>query len=79
MIMMNFNLRKGKLHATAFIRSNAMFFGWPGNLYQTHIVQDHICKQVGCQPGKIATISVSAHLFKDQYEDINKVINLKRK
>ena len=41
MIMMNFNLRNNKLHVTAVIRSNAMFFGWPGNVYQSHLIQEY--------------------------------------
>jgi thymidylate synthase len=79
MIMMNFNLRRNKLHITAVIRSNDMFHGWPGNICQTQMIQEDVCKQIGCQPGKIATISISAHIFEDQFDDIEKVISMKRK
>ncbi|OGJ21213.1 hypothetical protein A3K73_06210 [Candidatus Pacearchaeota archaeon RBG_13_36_9] len=78
MIMMSFVLRKNKLHATAIIRSNEMFFGWPGNIYQLYLVQDYICKKINCPPGKLATVSVSAHFFNEQLEDIQKVISMRR-
>ena len=47
-----------------------MFFGWPGNIYQTYLMQEYVRKEINCQPGKLATISVSAHLFLDQLENI---------
>jgi len=63
--MMDFNLRDDKLHATAVIRSNNMFFGWPGNILQTRTLQDYICKKLGCQPGRIATnLSLSSFLWR---------------
>lgn len=77
LIMVNFNLRKNKLHVTSIIRSNDMFHGWPGNICQINMLQEYIAKQVGCQTGKIVTISVAAHIFDDQFEDIEKVIAMK--
>jgi len=78
MIMMAFNLRKKKLHATAVIRSNEMFFGWPGNIYQLSLVQDYICKQVNCEPGTLSTMSVSAHFFNEHLDEIKQVIDMRR-
>lgn len=74
MIMMNFNLRKGKLHATTIIRSNDLFYGWPGNICQTFILAEYVGKAVGCGIGTINTISVSAHIFDDQFDDIRRVL-----
>jgi len=78
MIMINFNIRQHKLHAISIVRSNDLFFGWPANLYQTYVLLDYIAKQIGVELGTITTISISAHIFEDQFEDINKVINMKR-
>ncbi len=74
MITMNFNLRDDKLHVTALVRSNDLFFGWPANLYQSFILQKYVASKIGCELGNITTISISAHIFEDQFEDIKKII-----
>ena len=74
MIMVNLNIRQDKIHATSVIRSNDLFFGWPANLYQTFVLLDYVAKKIGCEIGSITTISVSAHIFEEQFEYINKLI-----
>lgn len=78
MVMMSFNLRKNRLNASAVIRSNEMFFGWPGNIYQLYLIQDYICRQVNCLPGKLSTFSISAHFYNDQLDEIKKVVIMRR-
>ncbi|RMD67958.1 hypothetical protein D6817_00095 [Candidatus Pacearchaeota archaeon] len=73
-IMMNFNLRQGELHLTEVVRSNDLFFGWPADIFQAHVLQAHIAKKLGCKPGTITTHSISAHIFKEQFEAIKKII-----
>jgi thymidylate synthase len=77
MIMMNFNIREKKLHATMVIRSNDLFYGWPANIIQGYFLADYISKELNCPIGKITTISISAHVFEDQFEYIRKIIAMK--
>jgi thymidylate synthase len=74
MVMMGFNIREGKLNATALVRSNDLFFGWPANIYQTFVIQEYIAKELGCEKGSITTFSISAHIFEDQFDHVKKVI-----
>jgi thymidylate synthase len=74
MIMMNFNIRDGKLHATAIVRSNDLFFGWPANVYQTFVLQNYVAKALDIELGSISTISISAHIFEDQFDCIKEII-----
>ncbi len=74
MVMMNFNLRNKKLNITTVIRSNNLFFGWPGNIVQTYILASYVSKELNIPLGNINTISISAHVFEDQFEDIKKVL-----
>lgn len=75
LIMIDFKLRRNKLNMTAVIRSNDVFFGWPANLYQLVAIQEYVRKKIGCEIGLLDTFSISAHIFKDQFEYINKIIN----
>lgn len=70
----DFKLIDNKLHLTAMIRSNDLFFGWPANVYQLYVLQDYVKKKLDCDFGSLAVFSVSAHLFHDQYEMVEKLI-----
>ncbi len=56
------------------IRSNDLFFGWPANIYQVSILQKFVAERIGCELGNIQTVSVSAHIFEDQFDDIKKIL-----
>ncbi len=75
LISIYFKIRKQRLNATIVIRSNDLFFGWPANLYQLFVLQDYIGKKLGYKTGSLTTFSNSAHIFKDQFEDIQKLIS----
>jgi len=74
MVMANFNIRNKKLHATFVIRSNDLFYGWPCNIVQEYYLAEYVSKELNCPLGRITTISISAHLFEEQFEYINKLI-----
>jgi len=76
MVMMNFNIREGKLQTTIIIRSNDLFYGWPANIIQTHFLADYISKELNVPLGEMTTISISAHIFEDQFEDIRKILRM---
>jgi thymidylate synthase (methanogen type) len=73
LISLHFRIKHNRLNIVGVIRSNDMFFGWPANIYQIRIIQDYICKKIGCEAGSITTFSISSHLFMDQMEYIKKV------
>ena len=75
LVIINFKIRNQRLNTTMIVRSNDLFFGWPANLYQLFVLQDYITKKLGCKLGSLTTFSNSAHIFKDQFEDIHKVIS----
>jgi thymidylate synthase len=74
MVMINFNIRNKKLHSTIIIRSNDLFYGWPGNIVQTYFLTEYVAKELNIPIGTMTTISISAHIFEDQFEDIKKII-----
>lgn len=78
MIAVNFNIRDKKLHATGIIRSNDIFYGWPGNIVHIYFLADYIGKKLNMPIGSINTFSISAHIFDDQFEYIDKILRMKR-
>ncbi len=78
LIMLDCKLRDNKLNVTGIIRSNDVFFGWPANMYQIHVLQQYIASKVGCKTGSITTISTSAHIFRDQFPYIETILRMKR-
>ncbi len=73
LISMHFRIVEERLNVTCIIRSNDMFFGWPANVYQAYVLQSYVAKKLNKEAGSITTISLSAHLFIDQEDDIRKV------
>lgn len=74
LIGIDIKLREGKLHATALIRSNDLFIGWPANIYQIYVVLEYICTRLDLQIGTISTLSTSAHVFEEHAEYIKKIV-----
>lgn len=70
-----FKIRDSKLDLTCIIRSNDIFIGWPGNIYQIFILQKHVAGKLGLQTGALATISCSAHIFQEHFDMINTILN----
>ena len=73
-IFVDFKLRGGALHVTTSIRSNDIFFGWPANIYRTHVLQKYVADKLGARAGTLSTFSNSAHVFEDQREMIERVL-----
>ncbi len=74
-LILSFMIRDGKLYCTTFIRSNDLLFGYPVDLYQVFSLQDYVARKLNTKIGTIAFFSFSAHIFKDQFDDINMIIN----
>ena len=74
LINLDFKMIDNKLHLTAILRSNYLFFGWPANIYQLFVLQDYVRNKLDCKLGSLAIFSVSAHLFEDQFELVEKLV-----
>ena len=73
-IYIQFRIKQGKLHMNCHIRSNDLFFGWPANIYQIYMLQKFIAEKLRVERGNISTVSNSAHVFKEDMEEINRII-----
>ena len=69
-----------ELSLTATLRSNDMFAAWPANGMGLRALQQHIRDEIAkrssynLQMGPLITISQSAHLYDDTWENVDKLI-----
>ena len=76
-VMIDIKLRDRKLCITSVLRSNDLWFGWPASLYQTFVLQSYVAEKLDVGVGSLSTFSTSAHIFKDQFEYIKKILREK--
>lgn len=68
----------GKLIMSALFRSNDMFSAWVSNAMGLRALQEHIFDRLNIdnlQIGELITISQSAHIYDDCWENADKLIN----
>lgn len=71
---------EGELSLTATFRSNDMFAAWPANTMGLRALQQHICSQITSRSthklklGPLITISQSAHIYDDCWENADQLI-----
>ncbi|MBR8827687.1 MAG: thymidylate synthase [Gomphosphaeria aponina SAG 52.96 = DSM 107014] len=72
---------EGELSLTATFRSNDMFAAWPANAMGLRALQQHIRDEIASRSnydlsmGPLITISQSAHIYDDTWENVEKIIN----
>jgi thymidylate synthase len=69
-----FKIKEDTLNCTCFIRSNDFFIGWPGNIYQIYLLQKYVADKLNRDSGVLTTISCSAHIFHEHFEDVKKIL-----
>lgn len=69
-----FKIKDKMLNCTCFIRSNDFFIGWPGNIYQIYLLQKYVADKLNIHTGVLSTISCSAHIFHEHFENARKII-----
>ena len=74
MMVLHFKACGRQLHASAFIRSNEVFIGWPANVFQLVTLQRYLGERLGLEPGEIVFHNGSAHIFKDNLADIRAIV-----
>lgn len=73
-ISIYFRIINKQLTISAVIRSQDLFFGWPANIYQIHMIQKYVAKKLNLELGDITTYSNSTHIFKSNVLSILKII-----
>lgn len=74
LLHMYFKIKGGRLTLTCSIRSNDLFIGWPGNIYQVVVLQKHVAELLGINIGSLTIISGSAHIFHEHFEMIESIL-----
>ena len=69
-------VQDGKLYLTAFLRSNDMFGAWPMNVYALRKLQKIIAESVCVELGSTTTLSCSAHIYKNNWNKANEIIEM---
>ncbi|MFH1325325.1 MAG: thymidylate synthase [archaeon] len=64
----------GKLHMTAYIRSNDMFRAWPLNAFGLRKLQKIIAEGLEIEIGDLVIISSSAHIYQDCWTDTKEIL-----
>jgi thymidylate synthase len=71
---------ENELSLTAIFRSNDMFAAWPANAMGLRALQQHICQEINNRSqynltmGPLITISQSAHIYDDTWENVDRLI-----
>lgn len=66
-----------KLHFFIVMKTNDLYNGWPQNAYAFTILQKYMADQLGVDTGTYTHFSVSMHIYKDMYSEVNKKFGLK--
>jgi thymidylate synthase len=74
LMFIHFKIKDDKLNCTCFIRSNDFFIGWPGNIYQIYLLQKYVSDKLNIKIGMLSTVSCSAHIFHEHFENVKKII-----
>ncbi|MGM5482128.1 MAG: thymidylate synthase [Nanobdellota archaeon] len=72
-----FNLTKNGLRATAVVRSNNLFVGFPANIYQLSVLQDYVAESINVDREALTIYSDSAYIYKENFKDINKLLGIR--
>lgn len=69
------NIQKNILFMTCYIRSNDMYRAYPLNAFGLRKLQKMISDKLECKLGPLTIISQSAHVYKDNFKDMKKIVD----
>jgi len=75
MIMMDFKIRKNRLYTTAVWRSHDIYKTWIPNFFGLKGLSKYLTENLGIKIGPIIVHSVSAYVYKSNFNDVEKIIN----
>jgi thymidylate synthase len=62
-----FMTRDDQLDLSVMIRSNDMYGAWPANVYALGELLTHVASKTNLIPGTVTTLSVNAHIYKNDW------------
>ena len=74
MIMVDYKIRKNQLYTTEIWRSHDIYGSWIQNFFGVKGLSKHIANCLNIKLGPIIIHSISAHIYKTNYKDVEKVI-----
>jgi thymidylate synthase len=77
MIMVDFKIRKNRLFVTSAYRSHDIYNSWIPNFYGLRGLSKFLSDSLNIKMGPLTILSVSAHIYKANYEDVKKLIGVK--
>lgn len=76
--MIDFKYRNGLLNMSVVYRSQNIYWSHPGNLLALHQIQTDVAQALGYELGAIELAVISAHIYKDDFIKVNKILNAMR-
>jgi thymidylate synthase len=73
-ILVQPNIQDGVLHLTVYVRSNDMFRAWPLNVFGFRKLQKIIAEGLSVDMGSLITISCSAHIYQDNWNETKELL-----
>jgi thymidylate synthase len=73
-ILVQPNIQDGVLHLTVYVRSNDMFRAWPLNVFGFRKLQKIIAEGLSVDMGSLITISCSAHIYQDNWNEAKELL-----
>lgn len=70
-----FSIQDNKLFCTTHFRSQDMVHGWPRNVFSLLKLQKFVADDTGYQMGAFVMITHSAHIYSDDYELVQKILD----
>ncbi len=73
--MIDFKYRNNMLDMTVVYRSQNIFWSHPGNMLALRRIQNDVATALGYNVGAIELIVISAHIYEDDYDKVNDILN----
>jgi thymidylate synthase len=74
MIMMDFKIRKNRLYTTAVWRGHDIYKTWIPSFFGLKGLSKYLAENLGIKIGPITVHSVSAYVYKSNFNDVEKII-----
>jgi len=68
-------VKNNKLYQTAIIRSSDVYGAWHINAFGLRRIQREIAEKVGLELGSLITISISAHVYENNWKEAENILN----
>lgn len=73
------NIQFNKLYQTVIFRSHDIYAAWPMNLFALKKLQEDVASMIGLEAGPFACLSVSAHIYENDWKEVDKILQKYKK